>query len=340
MRMSFPEVTGEVLAEVARHNASAGAMLRNWYAHGGVAWTPGMIASAEIVGRLECFAPWAEVARSLRRLARAYLPSPEALSEAARASLPVPEWTPALLLDGGCGSLLEFWAEVPEYAGRVELASEELLPFFCACADPPRFGTASGRYPEQLAALKAEMPPPRMMCDFGCGVGLGTLEAAKALGAKMCIGVTREPLEAWMANERRLPHDARRSAEYARYREVAALFTAGDVCAVRGTWAAQLILCNGLVGGRFLERAERLRRFFCNAAANLAPSGCLALANHFHEGRRASIEAALRLAVELGWRVNGDWRNARLTPASREAHLRLAEAAGRAPRTGSRCSCG
>ncbi len=315
MRMTFPEVADEVLAELARHNASAGAMLSRWYAHGGVAWTPGMIASAEILGRLECFAPWTEVSRLLRRLARAYLPSPSELSKAARDSLASPEWTPALLQEGGCGSLLEFWGELPAYAGRVTLSAEELLPFFCACADPPRFGTASGRYPEQLAALKAEMPPPRLMLDWGCGVGLGTLEAAQSLRAARCIGVTREPLEAWMANERRLPHDARRSAEYSRYREVAALFTAGDVCTVRFPMQAQLILCDGLVGGRFLECPEALRRLFTNAAANLTPSGCLALANHFHEGRRAAVEAAVALAAEMGWRINGDWRNARLFPS-------------------------
>jgi len=280
---------------LARHNVRWAALLRNWHGRGGVAWTPGMIVTPELRGWVESFLPWRDFARSLRGVARAFLPDAS--------------WVPQLLQDDALPSLPEFWEELPEYLGRVEFALDELLPFFCACADPPRFGTDVGRYPEQLAALKTLAPSGRLL-DLGCGVGLGTLEAVAALGLSSGVGVTVEPLEAWMANRREVPHDAERTRHFADYENIPARFFAGDIREYQGEGGFAVILCNGLAGGRFLQSDAEFRRLLAVFQAQLVPGGVVALANAFHEGRRPQVERLLALARTQGWQVAGSWRNA------------------------------
>ena len=211
-------------------------------------------------------------------------------------------------------SLLEFWEELPEFCGRVALSPEELLPFFCACADPPRFGTDVNRYPEQLEQLaKFSLPRDGRLLDLGCGVGLGTLEALVRLGLTAAVGVTQEPLEAWMAQNRVLPHDPVRMRHFVGYGNVPAQFHAGNLLEMRGEGGFAVILCNGLAGGRFLHGEQVLLRLLKVLQAQLAPDGVVALANHFHEGRRPQVEKLLALARQTGWRVAGTWQNAFLT---------------------------
>lgn len=287
-------------ATLARHNAQWEALLRNWHERGGVAWTPGMIVSPEIRGRFESFLPWREFSRSLRSVARAFLPS-----EA---------WVPRLLQDNALESILEFWEELPQYSGRVSLVDDELLPFFCACADPPRFGTDVGRYPQQLDVLRQmELPPGGRLLDLGCGVGLGTLEAVAALGLAGGVGVTQEPLEAWMAKSHRLPHDPVRSRHFSQFADVSAQFVAGDVLEWCGEGGFAVILCNGLAGGRFLSQDEQLRKLLKVFEAQLALGGVVGMANAFHEGQRSAVERLLALAQEEGWQVVGTWQNAVMT---------------------------
>ena len=284
-------------AALARHNARWEALLRNWHERGGVAWTPGMIISPELRGRVETFLPWAEFAWSLRAVARSFLPSVA--------------WVPRLLQDGALESILEFWEELPEYCGRTTFGAEELLPLFCACADPPRFGTDVGRYPEQLVALRDVVPPGGgRLLDLGCGVGLGTLEAIAELGLAGGVGVTLEPLEAWMAATRQLPHDTVRNRQFAQYAEVSAQFISGDVLEWRGEGDFAVILCNGLAGGRFFSREEQIRRLLEIFEERLAPGGVIALANAFHEGQRVYVERLFTLACQQGWEVSGTWQNA------------------------------
>ena len=221
-----------VKARVAlmQHNARWKALLANWYAQGGVAWTPGMIVSPDVRGRLDTFLPWREFAQSLRSVARAFLPSAA--------------WVPRLLQDGTLESMLEFWEELPEYSSQISFKESELVVLFCACADPPRFGTDIGRYPLQLETLRQmKLPSSRRLLDLGCGVGLGTLEAISELGLEGGVGVTQEPLEVWMATTRQLPHDSARSRHFAKYGSVSAQFVAGDVLKWRGEGGFAVILC-------------------------------------------------------------------------------------------------
>lgn len=259
-----------------------------------------MIVSPEIRGRVDTFLPWREFARSLRSVARAFLPSEE--------------WIPRLLQDNALESLLEFWEELPEYCGRGNFQEGELTALFCACADPPRFGTEAGRYPQQLDGLRQmKLPLGGRLLDLGCGVGLGTLEAIAELGLASGVGVTQEPLEAWMATTRQLPHDPVRSRQFARFAEVSAQFVAGDVLEWRGEGGFAVILCNGLAGGRFLSQNEQLRKLLKVFEAQLAHGGIVGMANAFHEGQRCAVERLLALAQEEGWQIVGTWQNAVMT---------------------------
>ncbi len=274
------------------HNRRWGAALENWFAHSGAAWTPGMIPTRELRMRLESFLPWEEFAASLRNVARALLPSPE--------------WVPRLLFPGALDTILEFWEELGDpFRGRCAFPAEEMPVLLCACADPPRFGTRRGRYPRQFCRL----PPAKRLLDLGCGVGLGTWEAALHCGVQEILGVTQEPLEAWMATCQRLPHAPRRESEFPHAPSVQARFLAGDALHFRGEAPADLLLCNGLAGGRFLHRPEHLEALLDTLEANLIPGGVAALANAFHTGWQASGEELARRARQRGWEVQGDWQN-------------------------------
>lgn len=282
---------------LARHNARWKALLRNWHERGGVTWTPGVIVSPELRECVETFLPWREFACSLRSVARAFLPSDA--------------WVPYLLQDGTLESILEFWEELPQYSGRVSLDDDELLPFFCACADPPRFGTDVGRYPRQLETLRQmKMPSAGRLLDLGCGIGLGTLEAVVELGCSEGVGVTLEPLEAWMAEMRTLPHDTGRTSHFAPFSQVKAHFVADDILAYAGEGGFSVILCNGLAGGRFMQKDEQFHALLQVLRSQLAPNGVVALSNAFHEGQRHAVQRFLELARIHGWQVTGTWRNA------------------------------
>ena len=275
------------------HNRRWGAALENWFAHSGAAWTPGMIPTRELRMRLESFLPWEEFAASLRNVARAILPGPS--------------WVPGLLSPGSLETILDFWEELGDpFRGRCAFPPAEFPLLLCACADPPRFGTRPGRYPRQLDGL----PPADSLLDLGCGVGLGTLEAAQRLKAKrLCMGLTKEPLEAWMATRRRLPHDPGRGALFATYQGIPATFLAGDSLEFRLEHPVGCILCNGLAGGRFLHAPAQLEALLDTLEANLSPGGVAALANAFHTGWQASVEEFARRAGRRGWEVRGEWRN-------------------------------
>ncbi len=274
------------------HNQRWGEALENWFAHSGVAWTPGMIPTRELRMRLESFLPWKEYAASLRNVARALLPSPE--------------WVPRLLAPGALETILEFWEELGDpFRGRCAFSAQELPTLLCACADPPRFGTRPGRYPRQLPLL----PRTTRLLDLGCGVGLGTWEAALHTGAREILGVTQEPLEAWMATCQHLPHDPSREPCFPQGHDIQARFLAGDCLHFRGETPVALILCNGLAGGRFLHRPEQLEALLDTLEANLLPGGVAALANAFHTGWQSSVEDLARRARCRGWEVQGDWQN-------------------------------
>ncbi len=281
--------------ELQKYNRQCGAMLENWYRHSGCAWTPGVIADSALRGRIECFIPWESVRRELSALARAFLHDPS--------------WVPQLLSPGAIENIIDFWAELPQYAGRLVFAETELFALFCAMADPPRYGTCDGRYPQQLQMLSRLNPHPQSLLDLGCGIGLGTLEIAAEFAIRDVLGVTTEPLEVWMAQHRLLPHDPQRSKCFAKYATQHAEFVCGDASSFIPQRRFSLVICNGLAGGRFMNSPALLKQFVANWEQYTADDGIVALANSFHSGHRPGVELLMTIAAEAGWEVIGDWQN-------------------------------
>lgn len=295
----FPEVDSITAARLRQAADALTPLQQNWRRHGGVMWTPGMILSPEISSRFDSFIPWQECCRLIHWAFRQWLPNES--------------WMPRMLQHNTYRSLLEFWQELPQWQGKIIPEPSQALEFLCLCADPPRFGTDIGRYPAQLQRL-ATLPPPRRLLDLGCGVGLGTLECAHALGADNTVGVTLEPLEAWMAQQRWLPHDPGRTKNFTPFAGVKADFLAMDILDYEGEAPFDGIICNGLAGGRFMDSPVQLRRFMQALQTNLSLDGWVAMANSFHEGRRDGMERLIRMAAEMGWSIAGDWRELIIRP--------------------------
>ena len=281
-------------------------------------WAPGLILTPELRLRYETYLPLADLCADLARLGDLMLPHPAWVPRLLR-----PRRGAACPLPGpdGPGSLPDLWALLPApLAGRLDFTSADLPALFCALADPPHFGTDAERYPEQqdwLTARFTQHPPPSLrLLDLACGVGLETFATA-ALGQRCgvrsvrALGLTLEPLEAWMAAHQCLPHDPPRQARLQHLATAVAdvRFVAADVRQLPLHGPFDVILCNGLVGGALFHRDPDQLRLLAECARVLRPGGCLLLANRFHDGRRTRVEHCADLARGLGWAVSGTWHD-------------------------------
>lgn len=319
----FPELTDQALQTLHRHNLEWQERWQIFVSH--VPWPgTGILPYGEFEDwrwTVETYLPWREFRHSLQRLASAFLPFDEWLPYALHSrsvfltDLGLPE-TP--------GFLTEFWDWLPEsLAGRVTFQPAELLPLFCALADPPRFGTDSGRYSGQMAVFAEHLKiyphdSHLHLLDLGCGIGLGTYELAESVRQAGLIpqiqGVTKEPLEVWMAARRRVPHDQKRQLNFPPRPDAAVNFSAGTAEKYRHPIPSDFIFCNGLVGGRFLCRESDYDALLDNCATNLRPQGEVFLANSFHDGCRQNCEVFRQVAIRKGWQTAGPWNNLILKP--------------------------
>jgi chemotaxis methyl-accepting protein methylase len=193
---------------------------------------------------------------------------------------------------------------------------------------PRQYGGGFGRYPGQLAWLREWLKASRprlasgIAClDAACGSGEGAYELVELLGehdfppARLTVhGSTLEPLELFAAAHGFFPHDATRQAAFRK--RVAQLHAVGlaerllfvqeDLLTIpAGKEQYDLILCNGVLGGPFLNDRERLAKVLAGLARRLKPEGVLLAANRFHEGwqRRVPGETLRELLRECGLRV-------------------------------------
>jgi SAM-dependent methyltransferase len=312
------DVDGRLTAQLAAFHArweTRAAAFRRWAPPPW--WAPGLVLDAAIRDAYERHLPVQAFLDELRGLGETLLPTPAWLPDPLRPRHGAAGSPPATAPPA---SLPDLWQDLPPaLAGRVTFPAAELPALLCALADPSRFGTDFGRYPAQLAALAAaagRRAPGRSLrlLDLGCGTGQGTCELAAALartqpGAPLtATGLTREPLEAWMADARRLPHAPereRRHAAFALPANARTFFVAGDVLAppLRGTF--DIVVANGLIGGSFLRTPHALARFFDGLRSLLAADGIASFANRFHAGDLRHVQAAMTTAAAAGWTVAG-----------------------------------
>jgi len=263
-------------------------------------WGPGLILSPEIRGNYNTWLPVSDYLHDLGRLAKTFLPHMS--------------WCPRILRDpyyDGCCltipgplSLPDMWAALPEaVAGHVVLRPPQVFPLLEGLANPPRYGTAPGRYPRQLDQVHQLASGRKDMqwryCDLGCGTGEGTLEMTRLLhtvtGQRVhAIGVTMEPLEVHLALKRvaAVP-DSHRPA-----------FLAGDVVAPPCRTRFDLVSVNGLIGGPMLRQPTAMIDLFGMLVSLVAESGAVVMASNFHDGRDLSILPGL--AQKAGWQASGN----------------------------------
>ncbi|MBP5671102.1 MAG: class I SAM-dependent methyltransferase [Victivallales bacterium] len=284
------------------HNILWSRYLKVWHQYaGGGWWGRGSIVSPEMRGFYEKFLPFNEFKHSLITIGEQILESPD--------------WVPNILRSNDILSLPDFWAMLPDaFAGRVTFKEDELFPLFCAIADPSRFGTSNNRYPAQLQQIgdfvkRTGQGRAVRLLDIGCGVGLGTYELAAATGGNV-VGITSEHLEVWMASHRRLPHDDVRERLFHRYPPILPVtFVQGFAESYHDGTQYDVIVCNGLAGGRFLNANDKLAAFLESCGQLLAPHGRMFAANRFHEGERLGVERLRAIARQSGWSVEGHWKS-------------------------------
>ncbi len=161
-------------------------------------WAPGLILTDEIRSNYERYLPVSEFIHDFTKILSELLPSPG--------------WIPQALRGSNFRSLPDLWESLPEpISGKVTWTGEAAWLAAFAIASPERNGTRAGRYPEQLEYISGWQRKRRALdlvvtIDYGCGTGQGTYEIANLLdkfpNPGTVIGVTREPIEAWMAANR------------------------------------------------------------------------------------------------------------------------------------------
>ena len=117
-----------------------------------------------------------------------------------------------------------------------------------------------------------------------------------------------------MATHRRLPHDPLREQDMRSFpRDLNVCFQQGRAECFAFEMPFDLIVCNGLVGGRFFHDDAQYAAFLTSCRACLAPNGSILLANHFHDGSKPDVMRFMRYASQASFTVEGGWRLTRIT---------------------------
>lgn len=268
-------------------------------------WTPDLALTPELRYQYERFLPIDEFTRSL-------------VSLLLDAVLPHVSWIPECLRRPHFRTIADLWQRLPRtLAGRVQFSVGELLPLACALAAPDHFGTANTRYPEQHRFLQQWLTDSISAgqtiyaLDYGCGTGQGTRELSRIIAvhaAVRVVGVTSQPLEAWMATHQRLPH--RPDNPYPLIAGPAPHFVVGDVCHFASRQSADLVVCNGLIGGPFVNTDDAWPSLWYTLAGRRHQPGLLLVSDRFHDGHRKAVTRFVQArpeSVKLVWADNGNY---------------------------------
>lgn len=313
MVASFPEVDEKTITALDSFNRAVQRRFRTIPRAPKVAqWAPGEKLTPSLRGEYETFFPIEKFKAHLRRLAHAYLPSPDWIPETVKRAffdIHAPEEYK------GHASIPDFLCDLPQsLANRLERTAEELLHFFCSLADPPGFGTDIGRYPRQLEEISSYVSTLKKteitFLDLGCGVGSGTYEVEHKLTVQtgkyiQGIGITPEPLEVWMASEQRIPHDPIREAMLRTFQSANCRFLVGNAQAPPWKTPVDFIVCNGLAGGKYLKEMSDFHQLLKSFSSLVNPGGAIFLANRFHAGRTRVLESFIELASDTGFHISG-----------------------------------
>ena len=259
-------------------------------------WSFGLIVNNEIHYNYERYFPIVEYLSELRLVFNNLLPDPS--------------WVPLVLEKKTFHSLPDFWRQLPQHlAGKVTWEAGELFPLACALASPRKNGCHSGRYPEQHSYLCEWLNDKKHTAidaiDYGCATGQGTYELAGILAEYLdhgrVIGVTKEPLEAWMARNRSIPYfnisdsHTRKCSFPQRNEKIRSAFVAGDIHNFSTRFLVDLIVCNGLIGGPDQNNERDFRNLWDKFRALLRPGGVLMVGNRFHDGLGRKVSQFLNI---------------------------------------------
>lgn len=270
-------------------------------------WGRGLILNEDIRNQYEAYLPIRELLRDLALLLTPILPHSS--------------WLPTVLKKPDAfASVPDLWAILPDgLAGVVSWSDAQLWPLACALASPAKFGGAVGRYPEQISFLTQWLAKRSgtsvTVIDFGCSTGQQTYEVAALLRDHDCagltLGVTLEPIEAYLARmsiPRSLPLAS--ASEKPKDSRLQIEFIAGDIAAFAVSRPADVVLCNGLLGGPALFRDMDLVAVWRTLSRVLKPRGLLIVGSRFHLGHEPYQKRFLDMGKHWATVVaeyNGSW---------------------------------
>lgn len=285
-------------------------------------WTADLAVTAEMEIITETYLPFAEIASAITRLLDLALcqqsggiATPLSM---ARSWLDLLRRLPPPFQDPNPARLLN----------RLAVDDQQRHRFIFALYLPPHFGNAFNRYPRQATFLKEWLTTPEFVnrpircLDAACGSGEGTYDLARLLlkagyppAAFMIHGTTHEPVELFAATHAFFPHDEMRQGRFRRHN--ADLHQRGAVDRIRfrsedllqpADWGGaryDVIVCNGILGGPFINTRKDLERTIEGLTRRLAPRGIFLAANRFHQGWQKVVPTALlqEIATRAGLTV-------------------------------------
>lgn len=263
------------------------------------AWAPGLVITPEMRSEAEVYLPLNEIRRSFDRLftiALKYEPfKPASTVHSAISWLDVMHRLQQFVSGANPGSLLD----------RLMSDGDYRTGFLFLLLLPQSYGNGFDRYPGQslflLHWLRKNGPAGLVRClDAACGSGEGTYELTLMLHNEgyRCEdieihGATVEPLELFAAAHAMFPHNPFRQDAYRRrFRQVFTgplkeriLFRREDLSFPgKNPGKYSIILCNGFLGGPYLNDPGKLSEAVGHLCSRLHTGGILLAADHFHDG--------------------------------------------------------